>query len=391
MAGWISCSFCIPAGEAPDDRRRDRSPIRRRFSRSLQVLPAASEDHPGVRRPGGRRRRLPLLPEQRREGRQGEGGQARPGHSCRRPSDEGRRSSRLPERPRHRDPAPDRHGQEPGGRRADERRVPGGSAGPPGGPPRPDRPAPVPGPAPPGRGAARQGRGGPPERPGRPRAVQGPDRRGLRPPAAARHAGRARQPVRGLAQERPGPGRGRPAQPDLQPDHGADHRDHRPPSRRPGEHRPGQRPDRDPRHRPAAADHGRLHDPLGLPSLGPEADPGRKEAERRGLGPGPEEQASHRLALRHRQPDRPGDRDRPDEGALPERDARPLPEPVRQRAPLGRHAREGGPRLDGGAPAEPAIDLRLRRQAGLHGGAPDRGDPADRRRPDRGQVRPPGQ
>ena len=48
-------------------------------------------------------------------------------------------------------------------------------------------------------------------------ALQGADRAGLDLPPAARHPGRDRRPGRGGAQERPGAGRERQAEPDLQP------------------------------------------------------------------------------------------------------------------------------------------------------------------------------
>ena len=61
------------------------------------------------------------------------------------------------------------------------------------------------------------------------------------PPAAARHAGGDRAPVRSALKSDQGQIDAREAEPHLQPDHRADHRPRRPAPRRPGQHRPRHR------------------------------------------------------------------------------------------------------------------------------------------------------
>ena len=100
----------------------------------------------------------------------------------------------LPLGPGHGHPARDGHGPLARGRRADPRRLQGGSARQAGRPARRDRPAAVPGPAHAGGGTAREGPGESRQRQARLRAIQEPAGRRPDPAAAVRRPGLTRRP-----------------------------------------------------------------------------------------------------------------------------------------------------------------------------------------------------
>ena len=141
------------------------------------------------------------------------------------------------------------------------------------------------------------------------------------------------------------------------------------------------RPERPRRHHAARPDRRAVHDSRGQPAAAAAADAGRPAAD------------GGRLRSRFEDRSwRPGSLLTIDnqidlstgtvklKATFPNPDNAPLPEPVRQCPPARRHDSRRRHRAERRDSAQPAIDLRLRRQARQHGGCAKRHGPPDRRR-----------
>ena len=199
-----------------------------------------------------------------------------------------------------------------------------------------------------------------------------------RPLSAARQAGFDRQaagrrpdcagrPGQGRDRRRPGDGQDGRAQRRLHPYRLADHRAGGLEARRSGQLSAALRRHRHRRHHPDRSDQRRVHDARGQSAAHLGAAQFRRQASGHGARPRQCPCAGDRDADHLRQPDRRDHRHDQDAGDIRQSERGPVPEPVRQRPPSGRHHDRRDARPQRGDPARRVGQFRLSPQRRFDG------------------------